>query len=73
MNATLRDKAWARRFASKCGGDLGITHAGPSYKVPFRYWKPSRIPTITRMVRDCPQADEPWREVVQAVTVPKSK
>jgi hypothetical protein len=69
----LRDKAWARRFARNCGGDLGITRAGPRYRFPIRIWTPTRVPkraqrTVTvpadRVVKDCPQGESPWKPIV---------
>jgi hypothetical protein len=72
MNSPLRDKAWARRFARNCGGDLGITRAGPRYRFPIRIWTPTRVPkraqrTVTvpadRVVEDCPQPESPYKPV----------
>lgn len=42
MNAALRDKAWAARFA-RTGGDLDIKHVGPRYRIPIRIWKPAKV------------------------------
>ena len=73
MISVMRDKAWARRFARHCGGDLGITHAGPRYRFPIRIWTPTRIKrtqrTVTvpadRVVKDCPQPDPPEYRPIQ--------
>lgn len=76
MNAIERDQCFGRRLARNGAARLVITRESarvPTLEERVMHWRwRANQPGFGRnVIPDCPQPDSPWRQVVQAVTVPK--